>query len=262
MDILLLAGIFFAISTLFSMLGMGGGILYVPLLLFAGYGIGQAPSISLFLITATSLAALYTFVRSGRVDWKLALVIDPPTDLMAFVGGYWSGHVSAEVLETLLAVILAVAGAFMLRRRLLVPPSSQRQGRWLWHRAFGGARYAVHVPMVVLATALIGLLSGMLGITGGVFKLPIMVLLCGVPMDIAVATSTAMVALTAMFGLGGHLLHAPLDMKTALLLGAATLVGGLLGSNISLSVDRGRLKRLFGIVLWLIALRVLWQTWL
>lgn len=62
------------------MLGMGGGILYVPILLFAGYTMKTAPSISLILILATSLAALFHFSKNKLVDWKLAFVMDPPTD--------------------------------------------------------------------------------------------------------------------------------------------------------------------------------------
>jgi hypothetical protein len=92
-QVLLLALVFFVISTVFSMIGMGGGILYVPILLFAGFSIKQAPAISLILIVATSAAALFTFWRNHKVDWKLALVIDPPTDVMAFVGGYFSALV-------------------------------------------------------------------------------------------------------------------------------------------------------------------------
>jgi len=67
--------------------GMGGGILCVPILLFAGFSIKEAPVTSLILIVATSAASLLTFWRKHKVDWKLALVIDPPTDMMAFVGG-------------------------------------------------------------------------------------------------------------------------------------------------------------------------------
>jgi uncharacterized membrane protein YfcA len=106
---LVLALVFFAISTLFSMIGMGGGILYVPILLFAGFTFKQAPAISLILISATSLAALFTFWRNRRVDWKLALVIDPPTDVMAFVGGYFSALVPEAVLRGILVAVLLVA---------------------------------------------------------------------------------------------------------------------------------------------------------
>jgi len=113
-EVPLLVLVFFVISTVFSMIGMGGGILYVPILLFAGFSIKEAPSISLILIVATSVAALFTFWRNNKVDWKLALVIDPPTDVMAFVGGYFSALVPEAILEAILAGVLVVAGVLML----------------------------------------------------------------------------------------------------------------------------------------------------
>ncbi len=258
--LMLLGLVFLAVSALFSMIGMGGGILYVPVLLFAGTPVREAPAISLVLIVATSVPALWTFWRSGRVDWKLALVIDPPTDVMAFVGGVASGLVPERVLLGILAAVLVLAGLLMLRGGASAggtAPGNRARGRWWWRRRFRGEEYAVHVPLVLLVTASVGLLSGMLGITGGILKLPVMVLLCGVPMDVAVGTSTAMVAVTAACGLAGHALHGPVNWRVALLLAIAAIAGGLLGSRVSLRVDRARLRRVFGVVLFLVAARLL-----
>lgn len=257
---LILALVFLGISTLFSMIGMGGGILYVPILLFAGYGMSEAPGISLVLITATSLAALYRFSKNKKVDWKLALVIDPPTDIMAFVGGYFSGLLSDSVLRAILVAVLMVAGTLMLKKpnkAHVIDPNQKRW--WLWHREFNGEHYSVNLPLVLSATALIGILSGMLGITGGIIKLPIMVLLCGVPMDIAVATSTVMVAVTALSGVAGHALHGQVEWRTALILAIAAVLGGLIGSKLSISMNKDKLKKAFGVVVWLIAVRLFIQ---
>ncbi len=135
------------------MLGMGGGILYVPILLFAGFSIKQAPSISLILIAATSMAALVTYWRNHRVDWRLALVIDPPTDLMAFVGGYLSTSLPASFLRALLAVILLSAGVLMWKKGR--PARSDGAGgthhrrKWHWKRNFHGQTYYVNLPLVL-----------------------------------------------------------------------------------------------------------------
>ncbi len=262
-QMLALAIVFFIVSTVFSMIGMGGGILYVPILLFAGFSIKQAPAVSLMLIIATSSAALFTFWRNRKVDWKLALVIDPPTDIMAFVGGYFGALVPEAVLRATLAGVLMVAGVLMLRRPNPARADLQKQqtGKWwYWHRRFNGQEYSVHLPLVLTATGAIGLLSGMLGVTGGMIKLPIMVLLCGVPMDIAVATSTVMVAVTALSGLIGHAIHGNILWRTGLLLAVVAVAGGLLGSRISISADKTRLKRLFGVVVLLIAARLMIQV--
>ncbi len=256
--LVVLAIVFFVVSTVFSMIGMGGGILYVPILLLAGFSIKTAPTISLALITAMSLSALFTFWRNRKVDWKLALVIDPPTDIMAFVGGYFSNQVPAPVLEGLLAAVLIVAGVMMIRKgKPFEPRTTDAEKWWYWNRHFGEHHYRVNLPLVLTATALIGILSGMLGITGGIIKLPIMVLFCGVPMDIAVATSTVMVAVTAISGFVGHALSGPVMWSTALILAVSASAGGFLGSHISLKTNRLLLKRIFGVAVLLIALRII-----
>lgn len=255
--IVVLVVVFFIVSGLFSMIGIGGGILYVPILLFAGFSIKQAPAISLMLIMGTSSAALFTFWKNRKVDWKLALVIDPPTDIMAFVGGYLSATFDEKILEGLLVGVLIIAGILMLRKKAnhsSAPISNHKW--WYWERDFSGIRYGVNLPLVLAATASIGLLSGMLGITGGVIKLPIMVLLCGVPMDIAVGTSTVMVAVTALSGLAGHALIEHVDWRTGLLLAVAAILGGTTGSRISLKTDKTVLKQIFGIVVLLVAIRL------
>ncbi len=87
---------------------------YVPILLFAKTPIHDAAAISLSLILATSLSALFVFSKNKLVDWKLAAIIDPPTDIMAFIGGYFSTYISASVLESVLVCVLIIAGIFMI----------------------------------------------------------------------------------------------------------------------------------------------------
>jgi uncharacterized membrane protein YfcA len=98
----------------------------------------------------------------------------------------------------------------------------------------------------------------MLGVTGGIIKLPVMVVLCGVPMDIAVATSTLMVSITALSGLAGHFLVITTDWMAGTVLALAALTGGWLGSKISLNLDKEKLRGFFGVVLWLIAVRIVY----
>jgi len=94
----------------------------------------------------------------------------------------------------------------MIKKGNPKPLCPKQKTWWCWDRGFAGRNYRVNLLLILPVTAGIGVLSGMLGITGGVIKLPLMVLFCGVPMDIAIATSTVMVAVTALFGLGGHVM--------------------------------------------------------
>jgi len=154
------------------------------------------------ILVCTALAALLIYGTKGIVDWKLALVIDPPTDVMALAGGYVAHWVPAASLKLVFAGLLVLAGFFMLQ-----PVSEARAVEakrfGLWQRSFGGYHYAVNLWLAIPITAATGLVAGMVGISGGSFKIPLMVLICGVPMRIAIGTSSAMVAATALMPFGG-----------------------------------------------------------
>ena len=264
--LLMLSAAFFVISAVFSMIGMGGGTLYVPILLFAGYSIKQAPAISLVLIITTSISAMFTFWRGGKVDWKLAAVIGATMNIAAFAGGYFSGFASTELLLGLLACILVLAGILMLKNPVkgatpATPKVSgnSRDSRWLWHRHFGGFDYKINLTLMLGAAAVVSLLSGMLGITGGIIILPIMVLLCGVPMDIAIASTMVIVGVTALSGLAGHAIHGSIEWTSAGILAVSVAAGGFTGSKISLSLNKSALKKTFGVLVLIIATRMIYQ---
>jgi len=63
----------------------------------------------------TALVATLVFHKYKTVDWKLALVIDPPTDIMAFAGGYFAHYFAGYYLKVLFAILLVIAAFFMLR---------------------------------------------------------------------------------------------------------------------------------------------------
>lgn len=258
--LIILSAVFFVISAVFSMIGMGGGTLYVPILLFAGYTIKQAPAISLVLIIATSISAMYTFWRGGKVDWKLTAVIGSTMLVAAFAGGYFSGFASKELLLGLLAGVLVVAGILMLKNPAKGAAPVVRGGsRWLWHRHFGGHDYRLNLPLMLGASAVVSMISGMLGITGGIIILPIMVLLCGVPMDIAIASTMAIVGFTALSGLAGHAMHGHVEWTVAVTLAVSAAAGGYAGSKVSLSMNKAALKKMFGVLVLLIAAKMIFK---
>lgn len=251
MHLLIVVALFFATSLVFSMFGLGGGLVYVPLLVLSNYSIKVASIISLFAITLTSLAAFITFLRKEKFDWKLAAVIDPPTDIMAFFGGYYANLLDENVLRVVLVVVILFAGLLMVKQPR---DFSTFRGKFTWKRKFKNKSYTVNIPLVGLTTGLIGFFSGMIGITGGVFKVPIMVLFCGVPIDIAIGTSSGMVFLTAFFGLIGHLTTTEkFSFLTVILVGLVCLVGGLFGAKISLKVKRKKLRVYYGCLMFILA---------
>ena len=94
----------------------------------------------------------------------------------------------------------------------------------------------------------------MVGVGGGILKVPMMVLLFGIPMEIAVGSSAFMVGLTAAGGFAGHVASGHWDWKVSLIFAVAVFAGGQIGARLSIGVDRRKMKKGFGWFLFAIAL--------
>lgn len=236
------------VSIVFSMVGQGGGVLYVPILVALGVGVHDAATTSLFVIVATSLSAAIIYRRRRTVDWKLALIIEPPTIALAFVGGLMANRIDASALKIIFAAVLVVASMLMLRP-VKEHPEGNSGGWGHWRREMGENKYIVRLPGLMPVTAIAGFVAGMIGVSGGIFKLPAMVLIGRVPTRIAIGTSSLMVATTAVSGLAGHITGGSFNVLLALPLAVAAFIGGRLGSSLSSRFKAPALKNIFAVIL-------------
>ena len=231
-------------SVIMAMTGRGGGNFYVPVLVAAGVTMHQAATTGQLILVFTALMALLIFQKHKTVDWKLALVIDPPTDIMAFVGGYYAHLFSGITLKLIFACLLVLAGFFMLspvKERIF--ENKRRFG--FWRRQYGNYKYTINLWLSIPITAGTGFVAGMVGISGGSFKVPLMVLVCGVPMKIAVGTSSAMVATTALMGFFGHTISGDFNSTWAIPLTVVAVLGELFGGRLSIKTKPEKLKQIF-----------------
>ena len=257
MNIALLLTIFTA-ALVASLFGLGGGVLYTPFQLWLGIPLKQAAATSLFLVLVTSLSSTITFRHSHRVDWSLALILEIPTTLGAFVGGFISNWFPAKVLGGLLVALLFLAAGLMIR-----PPEkpfsscvrTDYKGRslWLWRREWEGESLWLDLRRVFAIMFVAGMLISMVGISGGVLKIPLMVLLMQVPMSVAVGSSAFMVGLTALAGLLGHATAGHVAWHTVFVLAVPVFLGAQLGSRASIRLGTHRLKHYYGWFLTLVA---------
>lgn len=246
----LAAAAFFA-----SMLGIGGGVVYTPVQVFFGIGIHEAAATSLLLIIILSISATSVYRRAGMVDWAMALLLETFTATGAFAGGYLSDYLPQNVLIIVLMAVVAFAGIGMLRGGNSDAHAREATSAWYrWRRASAGQEYELNLLMALPICFIAGAISGMVGIGGGIFKVPMMVILFGIPMDIAVATSGFMVGITALGGFGGHLAVGHFDWRMGLMLAPGVFIGAWLGAHTMLKIDRLLLKRIFGIAMLIIAI--------
>jgi uncharacterized membrane protein YfcA len=247
------------------MVGQGGGIFYTPIQVWLGVGFHQAATTSLFLIMALSLSAGLSFRKAHEIDWALVGALEIPTTLGAFLGGRLSRDLSEEALSLLLAALLAVAAFFMIRSHR---PSQIQQaappGAFVWQRMHGDQPYRINLLLALPLMSIVGLLTGMTGIGGGVMKVPLMNLLFRIPMKVAIGSSAVMVGITATGGFVEHASVGHWDWPTSLLAAAAVFVGAQIGSRLSIKVDKERLKTALGVFLLmaaaLIALKAAWPV--
>ena len=234
----------------FSMVGQGGGSTYVPVLLVAGMSFYAASTTSLFMIMLASLAATLVFGRKKTVDWKLLLSIVPLAILGSFAGGYVAQFVSVLVLKIIFAAVLIIAAFFMLR------PATEGKSpsfipQWsCWDRCCGEYRYRISMGLLIPATAVAGFIAGMIGVGGGLFVLPLLVLLFGCPTRIAIGVSSTYVGIAALPGFIGHLVGGSnFNIWAALPLAAAAFAGASLGPMLSLKISINKLRIVLAIVL-------------
>ncbi len=249
---------FFVVSVIFMMFGQGGGAIYVPMLLAFGVPFYKAAATSQVLILAATLSAFFVFQRAKLIDWVLVLLVEPPTNLGAFLGGYLSPHFPPSFSKLVFAGILLI-GAYFMIKPLKEGPNIYGPKKWYqWERRLGEYHYRLNVLVLVPIMILAGFIAGMLGVGGGLFKVPAVVLLGGVPMKIAVGSSSLMIGVTALTGLLGHALVGHFDPKLSLILGVAVFCGAAIGARLGVRIDKRKHKKYFGYLLIFVAF---WMAW-
>ena len=252
-----LALLLFAGALVASFFGLGGGILYTPFQVWLGVPLNQAVSTSLFLILATSLSATFVFGKKGRVDFLFALVMEIPTTAGAFLGGVFSHYFPEEITGALLVLAILMASVLMLRppREMssFCSPSRVKSSAFHWRREWLGQEHFLDLRCIFPLMFFVGFYLSLVGISGGIIKIPIMVLLLGVPMPIAVGSSAFMVGLTATAGFLGHLSVGHVNWKHLLILLIPVFLGAQIGSRLSAGIKGERMERLYGWFLLLVA---------
>jgi uncharacterized protein len=229
--------------------GLGGGVIFVPVLIYAiRMPMKAATASSLAVMPALTLASILTSLVSARqaeaahatVSWAHALALGLP----AVVGAYALGvplasRIPGGSLKRILGAIQIAAGCHMLVTGLAAAGAPPGGAGWpLW----------VALPCGVL----IGTLSGMLGIGGGVIAVPLLALGFGLPQHAAHITSLAVILPSVVAGtLRAHLTRAAGDLlwPYAGRMSIGALAGAGTGYLLSLRLESGTLKLAFAVML-------------
>jgi uncharacterized membrane protein YfcA len=213
-----------------GLLGGGGSILAVPILVHAfGEEAHAAIAISLALVGSTALVAALLHHREGLVDWRAGTLFVAAAAPLSLLGAKAAMRLPGKLLLLLFGGMMLAAGWAMYRRRFDEPLAAREK----------------RVAAMLGCGAVVGFLTGFLGVGGGFIIVPAMVLFLGKPMKQAVGTSLFVIAGNCAIALYGH--RAALHMKWAIVLPStlAALAGTVAGVMLSRRFSPAQVRRAF-----------------
>lgn len=229
-----------------GLLGGGGSILTVPILAYvAGMDAKEAIAASLFVVGVTSAVSVVAHARNGRVRWRTGLIFGAAGMAGAFGGGLLGGYIPGTILMIAFALMMLATAAAMIRGR----------------RGQAGAPTVQELPVlkVVVEGLVVGLVTGIVGAGGGFLVVPALVLLGGLPMSVAVATSLLVIAMKSFAGLAGYLTTVQLDWPLVLAVTGVAVAGSFVGARLAGIIPEQALRKGFGVFVLAMAVLVLVQ---
>jgi uncharacterized membrane protein YfcA len=259
------------IGLLGSVLGVGGGIFMVPFLVLAlGLPIHQAVAASLAAIVATSSAVAAVNVERGLANIRLGITLEVTTAVGSIAGALLANKLPGELLQLLFALMLFPVSAlmFLKGRKGTAPEALQAcEKKTAFDSEFfdpaAGARIPYAVKNLAPASAVsffAGSLSGLLGIGGGIVQVPVMNLLCGVPMKAAAATSNFIIGVSAAASAYVYFRKGLVPLELTAVIVAGVLGGSFLGIYALYKVKSGKLQLVFSALTLLVAVKMLMRS--
>ncbi|WP_459202551.1 sulfite exporter TauE/SafE family protein [Methanococcus sp. CF] len=255
---LLLAGLGCIVGLLMGSLGLGGGFIMVPTLIYVfqslgipkDHVVGMAVGTSLAVIFITSLNSTYSHLKFGNIIWKYSLLLGISGILGTFAGvrvvtNYISGDIH-RILFGLILIVLSLNMVFNKHNPVKTTPEKKVN----------------YVPVIVVGF-LIGVLSSMFGIGGGTIAIPLLTIFLKTPMKKSIGTSLGMMAIISLSGFLGYV-FSPVDvadsykylnfigyvsLSSAVSIGVMSIIFSKYGAKISNNLNSEVLKKFFGILL-------------
>jgi len=257
--LLLLPLLGFLVAIVASMTGVGGGIFFVPLLTLAyEFAPSNAVGTSLTVIVFTALSASAGYARQKRIFYKTGLLLAVMTIPGSVVGAFSTSVLPGDVLGLVLGFFLVAVVIRMV------------SAKGVWHRKnpqLGVSKIVVYERDLFLNKKRLvigvglgffgGLVSGLLGVGGGIFLVPLMALFLGISIHAAVATSMFTMIFTSLSGVAQHWSLGNVNLEYALLLAVGALVGAQIGAWICKRTSGETLSLLFAVLILVVSVQMI-----
>ena len=240
----LVALIIFLASFLFAMLGLGGGMVYVPVLKWAGFPVKEvAIPLGLLLNGLNTLLALIPYARKRLVDWKGGMAMAASAFIFAPIGAYTAQFVPVRTLLLLFAI--AVFAAAIRMTLFARQPEPEEIMSFKKRSIIGGG-----------VGAFAGFMGGMLGLGGGFIIAPILMWM-GYRTKEAAATTAFVVTFSSLSGYLGHVAEGHFNWQLTVVVVLAVIIGSQLGGTFMSTRAKPRwVKQLYAVVLFAIAIKL------
>lgn len=255
-----------------AMLGLGGGILLVPIFtLLFHIPVRLAVGASLISVIATSSGAAVAYVKDGMTNLRLGMFLEIATTTGAVMGAYLAGVLSTRILYGLFALMLAYSAYALIQQRSEELPDLQHShplARRLrlasyYHDAVlkRDISYKVGNPYGGLSLMWVaGMLSGLLGIGSGLLKVMALDVVMKLPMKVSTATSNFMIGVTAAASAGVYFARGDIRPLIAAPTALGVLLGAVIGTKIMERLKNRTLRYIFFPVLSIVAVEMFFKA--
>ena len=201
-----------------SIIGLGGGFIVVPVLIFLGFPPTLATSNSLFGVLSNAVSSTISYHRQGRVDISLGIKLGLLSVPGTVVGAVVSSDVTSDAFKILFGVVLVASVAYIfLRGKIGIKGQNNSRGM---------------IAFVAAASFFAGIVSSLFGVGGGIIFVPLMIAGMGMAMKRAAPTSQMILLFASFSGVVVHSLLGHPDFLQAGMLAVGSFFGGLVGARI------------------------------
>lgn len=232
----------FVAGILGSMIGLGGGIIVVPVLTFAGFTPTVAASNSLFAAFSNAIASTISYSKQKRIKYSVGLKLGLLSIPGTILGAYISSDVTPEIFKILFGLVLVSSSIYIFLKR-----------------RFESKQYDTSkliTLLVIAASFFAGIISSFFGIGGGIIFVPLMIVAMRMGMKNAAPTSQLILLFASFSGLVAHSILGHPDYFQSLLLAIGAFGGGLIGARLSLEIKERGLRILASIVIIVAAIKL------
>jgi uncharacterized membrane protein YfcA/uncharacterized membrane protein len=252
-----------------SLVGLGGGVLIVPLLTIVfKLPIEFAIGASIISVIATSSGAAAAYVRDHLTNIRIGMFLEIATTIGAISGAFLAGLLAPNLLNIIFGVILLISAAplvFKIGEDTPQGVKNDRLATWLHlsgsypdHKEGKEIAYQVtRTPWGLAMMYVAGLISGLLGIGSGTFKVIALDSLMRLPIKVSTTTSNFMIGVTAAASAGIYFSRGDIPPLVAAPVALGILIGALVGARLLENMSNKLLRIIFLLVLIVSALEMI-----